>query len=302
MASVDLRQDALSGHTVIVARGRDARPRQFRSADAGADPGTAQCPFCPGHESMTPPEVMRTGGGEPDGPGWRVRVTPNLYPIVDAHEVVVLSPDHDRSFGGLDDRQAAEVLGVLRDRVAAHLASGHRAAFAIVNHKREAGASLPHPHGQVLATDFVPPGVAAAVERVERADADLVLADASRDGSLVLEKAPVLAWCPYASVSPYEVRVAHPLAGARFDQASDDEVDVVAVMLRDVLASLGRTLDDPPYNLVLHSAPPGAPRFHWYAEIVPRIAVVAGFELATGLFVNSVGPDRAAEMLRAAMS
>jgi UDPglucose--hexose-1-phosphate uridylyltransferase len=297
-AQAERRYDALSDSTVILATGRDARPHQFRASDGDADSETERCPFCPGHEAMTPPEVARSGEGEPDGPGWRVRVVPNLYPIVEAHEVVVLSPDHSRSFGALDDSAAIEVLTVLRDRVAAHLASGHEAAIAIINHKREAGASLPHPHAQVLATDFLPPRIEAAIDRARRAGADLVRIDAARDEALVLSNTPALAWCPYASIAPYQMRATHPAAGPRFDQASDEEVASVAMVVRNELARLSRALNDPPYNLIVHTVPQYVDEFHWYIEIIPRVSVIAGFELATGLFVNTVDPEHATKVLR----
>ncbi len=121
----ELRRDELSGRWVLLAPGRAARPHTFGSSAPDA-PGPDACPFCPGNEHLTPPEVYRTGDGAPDTPGWRVRVVPNLYPIVGgpdagpgatgAHEVVVLSPAHRDSFAQLDDAQATEVLTVLRDR------------------------------------------------------------------------------------------------------------------------------------------------------------------------------------------
>ena len=303
-AQTDVRYDALSDRTVIVATGRGARPHQFRTPDGDADPGTEHCPFCPGHEAMTPPEVARTGEGAPDTPGWRVRVTPNLYPIVDTHEVVVLTPDHYRSFGTLDDDAAIEVLTMLRDRVAAHLGRGQAVAVAILNHKREAGASLPHPHAQVLATDFVPPTIAAAVGRAAHAPTDLVLDDLARSEALKLTRGAwsddTRAWCPDASSSPFLMRVANMNAGAYFDRAPRDEINRVALTTRDALAQLARTLDDPPYNIVIHSAPHAANAFHWYVEITPRLAVRAGFEQATGLFVNAVDPTEAARTLNGA--
>jgi UDPglucose--hexose-1-phosphate uridylyltransferase len=305
-AQTEVRYDALSDRTVIVATGRDARPHQFRAPDGDADPGTDHCPFCPGHEAMTPPEVARTGDGAPDTPGWRVRVVPNLYPIVDTHEVVVLSPDHYRPFAALTDAAAIEVLTMLRDRVAIHLDHGLAAAVAILNHKREAGASLPHPHAQVLATDFVPPAIAAAVGRAERAPSDLVLDDLTCDAALALPSDATDdgtgVWCPFASSSPFQLRVANAHAGAHFDRASDEEIGGVAIATRDALARLSRALDDPPYNMVVHSAPATATTFHWYVEITPRLSVVAGFEQATGLFVNTVDPAEAARTLQDARS
>ena len=156
---------------------------------------------------MTPPEVYRTGGGAPDTPGWSVRVVPNLYPIVGgheagpgatgAHEVVVLSPAHESSFARLDGQQAAEVLTVLRDRARHHLAAGRAFVQVVINHGVAAGASIEHPHAQIVALDLVPPAVAQAVERFEDAGHDLVIADIDRaDDGLRLVDGPVAAWCP----------------------------------------------------------------------------------------------------------
>jgi UDPglucose--hexose-1-phosphate uridylyltransferase len=307
IAMSELRYDALSGRRVIVTSGRSDRPNTFPRSETAAGSATASCPFCPGHESMTPPEVARTGSGTAGEAGWQTRVFPNLYPIVGgpnategtigAHEVVVLSPDHGRSFGQLDDTAAATVFGVLHDRVRAHLHAARPFACAFVNHGRGAGASIAHPHGQVVALDFVPPDVEADVERFGSTPADLVIHDAA-DGAVILERAPVVAWAPWASTSPYFVRVAHTQAGARFDLAADDELAAVAVALRDVLARLGAELSDPPYNVLVRSAPPGSARFHWYVEVTPRVSLVAGFEQLTGLFVNVVPPEDAARVLR----
>src|SRR5258708_1666645 len=162
-----LRHDQLSGRDVIVAEGRATRPTTFTTTnDERASSG--ECPFCPGSEAKTPPEVARAGGGEPDGPGWQVRAFPNLYPIVEAHEVVVLSPDH-RSFAQLDDQQSVAVFAVLRDRVHAHLDAGHAYGVAIINHLEAAGASIAHPHAQVFALDVVPRAVEEAQARVRAA-------------------------------------------------------------------------------------------------------------------------------------
>ena len=312
----ELRHDRLGGRQVIVAAGRAARPHQFVT-EADATRG-GDCPFCSGHEGATPPEVLRTGPGAPGTVGWRVRVFPNLYPIVGgdgagpgatgAHEVVALSPDHTASLGQLDDDAATEVFLVLRDRVRAHLDAGHAYSLAIVNHRRAAGASIAHPHAQVLALDFVPPAVEAAVARFAGAGEDLVLLDAHA-GSPVLDKPvldervadpAVLAWSPYAASSPALVRVAHTGAGPDFAAAPDDQVAAVARATRSVLARLHAWLTDPPYNLVVYTAPPGAApgAYHWYVEITPRVSVVAAFEQGTGVLVNTMPPEQVAAALR----
>jgi UDPglucose--hexose-1-phosphate uridylyltransferase len=294
----EFRHDPLSGLDVIVAAGRSARPVTFAARPGERRAEVPDCPFCPGQESQTPPEVTRTGSGEADSPGWRVRVFPNLFPIVETHEVVALSPAHGRSLAQLDDDEVVELFTVMRDRVRTHLASGHAYAVAIVNHLRPAGASIEHPHAQVFALDTVPAAVAARVARFGDAARDLVLDDAAPT-QLAVAHGPARSWCPRASTSPYLVRVAHEDAGAAFEAAHDDVLAVTALAARDVLACLDGALDDPPYNLVVHTAPPGAGPYHWYVEIVPRLSVVAGFEQATGILVNTVPPEQAAEGLRA---
>jgi UDPglucose--hexose-1-phosphate uridylyltransferase len=311
LAMSELRHDRLAGRAVIVAAGRAARPHQFTAAPDEERGG--QCPFCPGNEGDTPPERHRTGHGAADGPGWRVRVFPNLYPIVGgadagpgatgAHEVVALSPGHSISFAHLDDDGAAEVFCVLRDRVRAHLDAGHAFALAIINHRRAAGASIAHPHAQVLALDFVPPLVAAGIERFRDAGEDLVLADA-RAGTPLLDDATaslppgVLAWSPHAAAAPGMVRLALEDAGASFAAATDKQVEVMGRAVRDVLARLSAWMHDPPYNLVLHTAPSSHVAFHWYIEITPRVSVVAGFEQGTGVLVNTIPPEVTAEFIR----
>jgi UDPglucose--hexose-1-phosphate uridylyltransferase len=305
----ELRHDPLSGHDVIVAAGRGARPVTFPPTSDTGHAAPLSCPFCPGAESETPPEVARTGSGAPDHPGWRIRVFPNKYPIVGgpdagpgatgAHEVIALSPAHGDSLAQLTDDEAIELFTVMRDRVRAHLAAGHAYAVAIVNHLRPAGASIAHPHAQVFALDRVPAAVTAAVGRFQDAGHDLVLDDRARE-DLVVTDGPSAVWCPYASTSPYFLRLAHEAAGPGFETADDAVVASIAIAVRDSLARLDTVLGNPPYNLVVHTAPPGTGPFHWYVEITPRLSVTAGFEQATGVLVNSVPPERAARELREA--
>jgi UDPglucose--hexose-1-phosphate uridylyltransferase len=306
----ELQRDELTDRWVLLAPGRAIRPHTF-PAPASSAPAPAACPFCTGNEHTTPPEVFRTGTGAPDTAGWRVRVVPNLYPIVGgddagpgatgAHEVVVLSPAHGHSFAQLDEAQAAEVLTVLRDRARHHLAAGHAFVQVVINHGHAAGASIEHPHAQVVALDVVPPAVEQAVERFAAAGHDLVVAD--RDGAgedLRVVDGPVAAWCPRAGSTPYEMRLALRTPGPGFDRLDDSDVSRVAEVTRSVLARLAVATGDAPYNLAVHTAPPGAAldAFHWYAEVQTRMAVVAGFEQGTGILVNTVPPELAAKQLR----
>jgi UDPglucose--hexose-1-phosphate uridylyltransferase len=246
-----------------------------------------------------------------------VRVVPNLYPIVGgadagrgatgAHEVIVLSPDHQAAFGALDDDQAAEVLTVMRDRARFHADAGRAHVQVLINQGRAAGASIAHPHAQLLALDFVPPTVTAAADRFASLGSDLVVGDQAdaiaHDAGVVLGD-EVRAWCPIGARAPFEVRIAAMAPGAGFEAATEGQVLGTAIVLRDVLAALARALDDPPYNVVVHNAAaqPAAhdtnEPFHWWVEVVPRVNVVAGFELGTGVLVNTVAPEVAAGTLR----
>lgn len=302
----EYRFDAIADRRVIVAADRATRP--YTTAPEPSGDSDRTCPFCEHHEAETPPETFRTGTGAPDTPGWRIRVVPNLYPIVGspaqgdasgAHEVVILSPDHDRDFGHLDQNAATEVLTVVRDRASVHLDAGRAFVSAFVNHRRAAGASIAHPHAQIVAPDALAAPVAAMTARFAT---DLVareLVDATRNGLTIVE-GPAHAWCPPASWSPYLVRVAHRSTRARFDHATDAELTVVATALLEALARIERLLGAVPYNIVIHSAPPAVPpgEMHWHLEVIPRVSVVAGFEIGSGVYANSVAPEQAAEQLR----
>jgi UDPglucose--hexose-1-phosphate uridylyltransferase len=263
---------------------------------------------------MTPPEVSRTGTGASDTPGWHVRVVPNLYPIVGgedaapgatgAHEVVVLSPRHDMTFARLPADAAHEVLQVVRDRSRAHLDAGHRYVQAFVNQGRPAGASIEHPHAQIVALDFVPPAVESELARITSAGHDLVTPAVSdaRDSGRVVVDGDATAWCAYAPAAPYEVAIAHRDASSRFATASGDELAELARVLQSVLARTARVAGDPPYNVVFHSAPGlvDVAHGHWWIEVSPRLSVQAGFEMGTGVLVATVPPEVAAVALREA--
>jgi UDPglucose--hexose-1-phosphate uridylyltransferase len=307
----ELRRDDLADRWVLLAPGRAARPHTFPPASRDAGNTPAECPFCPGNEQMTPPEVYRTGDGAPQTPGWRVRVVPNLYPVVGgddagagatgAHEVAVLSPAHRRSFAQLDDAQATEVLTVLRDRSRHHLRAGHAFVQVVINHGAAAGASIEHPHAQLVALDFVPPAVEQAVRRTEAAGRDLVVGDLERAGdALRIVDGAAPSWCPYASSTPYEARIALGAADSHFADAGDPEIASVAQSARTTLARLAAAVGDVPYNLVVHTAPPGvaSDALHWYIEVQTRMAVLAGFEQGTGILVNTTPPELAASRLR----
>jgi UDPglucose--hexose-1-phosphate uridylyltransferase len=323
----ELRQDPIGGGWVAITAGRAARPEAFLG-DVGAPRGPLGCPFCPGNEHMTPPEVWadREAGSEPDKPGWRVRVVPNKFPAfagplapatsnggsgsglyrsqptAGVHEVVIHNPDHEATLADLPVPAAARVMAAWRRRLAAHRDQPLGAVLVIVNQGRTAGASLEHPHSQVFATVGRPDRVQAELDRLagDRCAA-CATAAAERDGPrLVCGTGELLAICPWASAAPFEALLLPAAHRPRFEEGDDGDDTAMAAAVGDLLRRFrGVAGDHAPHNLVLHSAPQGVDDFHWHLHLLPRLTTYGGFELGTGVIINVVDPDRAADALRA---
>jgi UDPglucose--hexose-1-phosphate uridylyltransferase len=292
--------DELTGDHVILAPARALRPDTFAVHAAPLPATVATCPFCRGNERETPPEVARVGEGEPDTPGWTLRAVPNKYPIVGdgvagAHEVVIFSPAHDADLGALSEGAAADVLVALRDRSRAHLAAGSRYAQAFVNQGKAAGASIEHPHAQLVALDIVPPRAQTRLDRFTQA------AFAADREHIVAVDNDIAVWCPAASPTPFTMRLSLVEAGPRFDETGDAAASAMGLAVRDAIRSLRSVLGDVAYNVMIETAPRDhSGPFRWWVDIIPRVTVGAGFEIATGLSVNIVAPAAAAAELRSA--
>jgi UDPglucose--hexose-1-phosphate uridylyltransferase len=317
----ELRQDPLNGRWVAVTAGRAARPEAFLR-EQGALRGPLGCPFCAGNEHMTPPEVWadRDPATAPDTPGWRVRVVPNKFPAFagpgsvpsgglyrsaptgGAHEVVIHSPDH---FATLADQPAGAVARVLagwRNRLAAWRDADLGSVTVIVNQGRLSGASLEHPHSQVFATTARPDLVDAELVRLAQPDCvACAVVNKERGGERVVADADgLLTLCPWASALPFEALILPDQHLARFEDGGPGDA-AMAGALRGQLGRLAAAAGlRTPYNLVLHTAPPGVRDFHWHLHLDPRLTTYGGFELASGIVINVVDPDQAAAAMRAA--
>ena len=332
----ELRIDPLSGLRTIVAGERANRPGGGFSAAPRPSFDPAADPFLEGHEDRTPPEVfaLRPNGGAADAPGWTVRVVPNLYPALDPatgpadapadpllsgrgdpalfptgaasghHEVIVNAPEPVGSVAALATEQLATAMDVWRQRIRAHPEA--RYVHVIVNEGKEAGASLPHTHAQLYALSFVPAAVARERERfgahADRTQGrnlleDLVQEEVRLRQRIVAIDSEAVAICPFASRLPYQVLIAPRRPRARFE----DDGPLGAALLREVLERLGRALGAvPPLNMWVRTAPRGVEEFCWRIDVLPRLTQLAGLELGTGLNLNVLPPERAAELLREA--
>jgi UDPglucose--hexose-1-phosphate uridylyltransferase len=329
----DLRIDPLTGLRTIVAGERADRPGGGFSVEPRPPLDPETDPFLAGHEDRTPPEVYarRPDGGGPDTPGWTVRVVPNLYPAlsegdlvdtedplaggrgepqlfasrsaVGGHEVIVNAPEPVTSLVDLDVAQVEQAMDVWRERTRAH--DGAAYVHVIVNEGREAGASLPHTHAQLYALPFVPAAVARERERftayAERTHGrnlleDLVQEEVRLRERLVDYDSEAVAIAPFASRVPFQLQIIPRTPRARFE----DSGPLAAGLLHATLGRLASVLGAmPPLNLWVRTAPRGAQYFCWRIDILPRLTHLAGLELGTGLNLNILPPERAAELLRA---
>ena len=316
---------------MIIATERVRRPRDFPSLPRISRPGP--CSLCPGHESETPPEVLayRTPpDAAPDTPGWRVRVVPSKFPAlriegdlerrgeglydlmngVGAHEVIVASPDHERGLGRLPVTAVEEILRAWRERIADLGGDGRfRSVVVFENHRFEGGATPAHPHSQLIAAPVVPlvvadelSGARAFHDWRERCLFCDILRQERQDGlRMVADGAGVAAFAPFAGRVPFETWILPARHVAAFERIDDTTLRETAAVLGAVLGKLDRALDDPPYRLVLHSAPFGmgeSPSYHWHIELLPRLTGLGGFELGSGLPINPLPPEDAARILR----
>ncbi|MGN6379530.1 MAG: galactose-1-phosphate uridylyltransferase [Gaiellales bacterium] len=279
---------------VVIAPGRRARPGalgRVTRVDAAAT-----CPFCEGHEQLTPPETLaldRPPGAPADSPGWSVRVVPNKYPAIPGQEVAVHGGVHVTSVAEVEPAVLERTLDAWAARRAEHRRAGASWVLACINEGPGAGASLEHSHSQLVPFAELPPTLEAE-QRATSGDCRLCGVLDGEARRTVVESDGLLAFCPGWSRLPYEMWIAPTdHAGSVASHAA------LAHTLRDAVIRLRTALgEDLAWNAVLHDAADGG-EFHWHVELLPRLTVPASLELGTGLWLNVVDPDVAAEELRA---
>ena len=318
-----LRLNPLTGRWVTIVSERAGRPTDFRprAAEVESDP-TRPCPFCPGNEEATLPALETVD----EGGSWRIRVVPNLYPAFDGdepfavhhlgpvhveaeasgiHEVLVISPFHDLRSHPMSDEAAGELMHVIKRRLADHASTPNvRYTQAIINHGREAGASLAHPHGQLLGLPFVPGEILDEQRAFSRFEGGCILCATVEtelvDGKRVLfANDDVVCVCPYWSGTPYELLIIPRQHELHVTDASDESLTSFGVAIRDALDMMRDLHGDVSYNMVFHTAPHhyhGA--YHWHLHVFPKLVTTAGFERGTGVMINIMPPELAAEQLR----
>ncbi len=325
----ELRKDYVTDTWVVFSPARAKRPTDFHTPTRSTDP--SKCPFCPGHEAMTPPEILAyRKDGAANGAGWWIRCVPNAFPAlqiegelnrhvsqifhsmngVGAHEVIVETPDHDGHFADFSDFQMQEVITAYKHRYV-DLTRDKRFKYVLIfkNRGERAGASISHPHSQLIATPIVPRHnheEESALQRHYEATGgsclycEIVETELEEKRRVIAENRSFVSISPYAARFPFEAWILPKAHEVAFEDLADAERTPLAWMMKDIIGRLDHVLDDPPFNYYIHTSPCERKeiRFHWHIEITPRLTEVAGFERGTGFYINPVMPEDAAAILR----
>lgn len=333
----ELRQDLVSGDWVVIATGRAKRPHEFlKEKRKPFKQPKKSCPFEKLHGNalvVYPNDGDHKSGSRRWGPShqWWVQVVPNKYPAfgkggvcalfhragpyqwtegVGFHEVVI-SADHTRSIGEMSDGEVELVMRAYQERYLAMKGDGCVEYISIFhNHGRESGATISHPHSQIIAIPVVPPdfsrslkGAASYYRGHKKCIHCLELRYELRSKKrIVYENENFVAITPYASKTAFEIRVFPKKHSSHFEEIRPRERRYLANALRSSLAKLRLGLKDPDYNFFLHTAPTAPSKdfryYHWHFEILPKTAIWAGFEIGTGIEISAISPEVAAGFLR----
>ncbi len=325
----ELRQNQITRDWVIMATERAGRPDAFARPQRLAEPLPAydpKCPFCPGNEHLSMLDIDRIR----EESTWKVRAVPNKYPAlssagerirkieglnrsmtgVGVHEVIIEHPLHDKTMALLSVPDVAAIITMYRMRYEAIRKDPRVEAIIIFKNNGEAaGTSIVHPHSQIAATPIVPSQIRARMEEAIRFLDDngeclfcrTIREELAVAARIIVDTTHFVAFHPYAALSPFHTWIFPKRHMASFDQISDDEIADLAHILKVFLSKLYYGLGNPDYNLSLRSIPTNdrnTEYFHWYVAIIPRVSRTAGFEMGSGMFINTVLPEESAAFLR----
>src|SRR3989344_977061 len=328
----EFRQGMISGEWVLFATGR-AKGHLGEKREKLNQP-KEECPFENPFASNGEPVVVFNQGSVVQwapGKAWTTVVIPNKYPALQHgicgdllnvgpfqkaeaygfHEIVI-TKDHDRHFAHFSNGETAEVLSAYQHRYEAMVKdSCGKYVLVFHNHGSSAGATIYHNHSQILSLPFIPPGIATSLgsandyyHRLGKSIFEVMLDWEIKEGKrIVYQNELFVVFCPFASRTPYELRIFPLKDDTQFGSLSPEQVTLLADALNQILKKLDKCLDDPDYNFYIHSRPIGHDPVHqadyrWHIEVVPRLSVIASVELGTNVYVNVVDPDEAAQALR----
>ena len=327
----ELRQDPTTEEWVIVARERAKRPTDFvhKRSKLKLPDFSPSCPFCLGNESMTPPETLLYQ--RKDGSVWQVRAFANKFAAlspdgktnrnieetfftemagVGAHEVIVETPLHNKSLALMEEGEILRVLTAYHERYRI-LSQQPFAKLVIIfkNHGAAAGTSLEHSHSQLVVTPVVPKHIRMRHEIAIRyydnhgrcLYSDLMEHELESGMRIISETGDFVAFNPFASQRPFETWIMPKKHRPSFGSVSRKDLDGLSRVLRIILLKLYQGLNDPDFNYVIDTAPVGdenEPYYMWHIRIIPRLTELAGFEIGSGIYINTAVPEETAQYMR----
>jgi UDPglucose--hexose-1-phosphate uridylyltransferase len=327
----EIRQNLVTDRWVIYAPERVGGPRRIRAKHPSAhlperDP---ECPFCLGNERLLPPILFELPSRD-DGL-WQTRVVPDKYPILTAEtdvagvnrgiylvtsnygrqEIIIESRFHNHDLPRMTHEEVETVIETYATRHSELYGADESVESVIIfrNHGEGAGATIAHPHSQVVATGIVPEFVSRRERIAENyyqqnrrcVLCDIVDFEESDRARLVYENGSFLSFVPFAAETPFEVWITPKRHSPDFGLIARQEKEHLAAALLDVLQRLHDELEDPDYNYIIHSYSRQnsiVPHLHWYLQIRPRLMTPSGFEIGSGMPINASWPEQDAKVLR----
>ena len=332
----ELRLDLVSKDWVVIATGRAKRPEMFKSKDGNKEKTAREsCPFCKIESQEAPVHISRRGEKIPHIQGkipkdWTVIVVPNKYPAFSPSNnldkksenhlyqrmnavgfcEVVVTKDHEKQMAQFSVDQIKEVLDVYQERYLSLMKENFVHYVSIFhNHGKEAGASISHPHSQIITTPLIDSDLRKAlINSHEYFKANkkciycsMVEWEKKKKERIVFENKEFLVICPFVSKTAFEMIISPKKHLPYFERISEEEKKYLAEAFLVALGKLYKALNNPPYNFYLHTAPCDGKNYdfyHWHWTILPKTATWAGFELCTGIEISTIEPEKAAEYLR----
>jgi len=334
----ELRKDPIIDNWVIISTERGKRPLDYKTKKE--EKKKDSCVFCEGNEGETPPEVFafREKGTMKNKPGWKVRVVPNKYPalkleergiILDkagmfkkmegmgVHEVIIETPHHHKDFNNLSVDNIVLILKTYRQRYL-DLSKDKRIKYILIfkNYGINGGASLEHPHSQLIGTPIIPQRIKEELKGSKEyfnlngrcIFCDYIKQEIESKDRLIKETEKYVVISPFAARFPFETWILPKYHKACYEEISDSDILSLAGIMKEILFRIKKKLNNPPYNFIIHTTPPKElstgewpdmdKKYHWHIEIIPRLSKIAGFEWGTGFYINTTSPEEAAKILR----
>ncbi len=330
LQNIEFRKDLVSGDWVLVSTKIQKKPVFFKNSSAKALP-KSKCPFDnPATSNQEDILLWLPRPGKNEFKNWWVQIFPNKYPVVSPSRIcpilefngpyqhkdgvgfqeVVVTEDHSRHLSKMTNQEIELLLEAFTARYQALRAEPCVEYILIIhNHGPSAGATVPHPHSQILAIPIIPPDVSRSLngsriyftKHRRCVHCDLLKWELKEKKRIIYENKLFLAMAPYASKANFEIRIFPKLHESRFEVIDQKQKDALAETMRVIFSRIDKKLNNPDYNFFIHTAPPkdrNSKHYHWHMEILPRTATWGGFELGAGVEVVKVSPEEAAKILR----